>query len=121
MISMLWRSRVALPVLSACALVALVALRLAADIDRGQVWLESAAYLERQQGFGYAVIGRFGQQHFPAVIIARRDGSGELRFLDIRGLRRHYHGFSGYDLKVVTFQPLNPNRAPFMVVLRRSA
>ena len=90
------------------------------DTDRGQVWRKPANYAARQVDFGYAVVGRLGQPSFPAVITDRLDGRGEIAFTDTRGQKRRYRGFEGYDLKVVTFLPLDSERKPFMLVLRRA-
>lgn len=91
------------------------------DVDLWQFWRKPGSYAERQKGFGYSVVGRFGQQRFPAVVIDRVDGRGGVVFTDPRGQSHTYSGFEGQHLKAVTFQPIHAKDKPFTIVMRRAA
>ncbi len=108
-----------LPVLCA-GLLLMVAARFFFDIDQGQIWRKQVNYIDRQKGFGYAVVGRFGAMSFPAVVVDRADEVGGIAFTDPRGQKHQYANFDGYRLKAVTFQPLDGNRRRFVMVLRRA-
>lgn len=103
------------------ALLALALWRGWSDVDRGQVWRKESNYLERQQGFGYQVVGRFGRRQWPAVVIDRVDGVDGVAFTAPSGRRHEYRGFHGMELKAITFRPLLEQGHPFVVVLRRTA
>jgi len=114
------RKRTSWLLLLCAGLLLMATARLFFDIDQGQLWRKHANYTDRQKGFGYAVVGRFGGMSFPAVIVGRADDVGGIAFTDPQGQKRRYSNFNGYRLKAVTFQPIDGKRQPFVMVLRRT-
>lgn len=66
------------------------------------------AVLQAQQSARFALVGTFGKPAWPAVIVGRDDGIGQVEFITADGQAHRYDGFHG-AMQALHFRSLSGN------------
>lgn len=97
----------------------LLALWTAARSDRFSLSSSLTDFTAAQAQRGYVLVGRFGQQHWPAMVVEVVSGEDGVAFVSADGQLHQYEGFKG-AMKALTLRPLTrPGSAFTLVLLQR--